>query len=264
MALSWTLDKLGPLARSAEDCGLILQVISGKDSRDPGSAGKSFYYTPQYARPLKDLKVGYAPADFAERAEPSTRPAFAAALAALKETGMQLVEARLPDFPYGPVLSTILAAEEASIFEPLIAGGKVEDLADKSQIAGLKAALDLPAKDYLKAMRVRRLIQDAFSRLFGQYDVLLAPGRTTIATKVEQRIDVASYTPPAGAPPGLGPIIPAGNLAGLPALVLPCGFAENMPVALQLVAVPFAENALLAIGREFQSRTDWHKRRPPV
>ncbi len=264
MALSWTLDKLGPLARSAEDCGMILQVISGGDSRDPGSAGKSFYYTPQYARPVKDLKVGYAPADFAERAEPSTRPAFAAALAALKETGMQLVEARLPDFPYGPVLSTILAAEEASIFEPLIAGGKVEDLADKAQIAGLKAALDLPAKDYLKAMRVRRLIQDAFSRLFGQYDVLLAPGRTTIATKVEQRIDVASYTPPAGAPPGLGPIIPAGNLAGLPALVLPCGFAENMPVALQLVGVPFAENTLLAIGREFQSRTDWHKRRPPV
>ncbi len=264
MALSWTLDKLGPLARTAEDCGLILQVIAGKDSRDPGSAGKSYYYTPQYARPLKDLKVGYAPADFAERAEPSTRPAFAAALASLKEAGMQLTEARLPDFPYGPVLSTILAAEQASIFEPLIAGGKVEDLADKAQIAGLKAALELPAKDYLKAMRVRRLIQDAFSRLFGQFDVLLAPGRSTIATPVEQRIDVASYTPPAGAPPGLGAIIPAGNLAGLPALVLPCGFAENMPVALQLVGVPFGENTLLAIGRDFQSRTAWHKRRPPV
>src|SRR3984893_2655224 len=68
MALSWTLDKLGPFARSAEDCGLILQVIAGKDGKDPGSAGKSFYYTPQYARPMKDLKVGYAAVDFAERA----------------------------------------------------------------------------------------------------------------------------------------------------------------------------------------------------
>src|SRR5580765_97145 len=61
MALSWTLDKLGPFARSAEDCGVILQAIAGKDGKDPGSAGKNFYYTPQYARPLKDLRVGYAP-----------------------------------------------------------------------------------------------------------------------------------------------------------------------------------------------------------
>ena len=64
MALSWTLDKLGPFARSAEDCGLILQVIAGKDAKDPGSAGKSFYYTPQYARPIKELKIGYAPGGF--------------------------------------------------------------------------------------------------------------------------------------------------------------------------------------------------------
>src|SRR3954466_15347469 len=84
MALSWTLDKLGPFARSAEDCGVILQAIAGKDSKDPGSAGKSFYYTPQYARPLKDLKVGYAPSDFAEWADAPARPAFDAALAVLK------------------------------------------------------------------------------------------------------------------------------------------------------------------------------------
>ena len=68
MALSWTLDKLGPFAHTAEDCGLILQVIAGKDGKDPGSSGKGFYYTPQYARPMKDLKVGYARVDFAERA----------------------------------------------------------------------------------------------------------------------------------------------------------------------------------------------------
>ena len=73
MALSWTLDKLGPFARSAEDCGLVLQVIAGKDGKDPGSAGKSFYYTPQYARPMKELKIGYAPVDFAERAEAPAR-----------------------------------------------------------------------------------------------------------------------------------------------------------------------------------------------
>src|SRR5262249_43747559 len=64
MALSWTLDKLGPFARSAEDCGLILQAIAGRDGRDPGSAGRSFYYTPQYTRPIPEVKIGYAPVDF--------------------------------------------------------------------------------------------------------------------------------------------------------------------------------------------------------
>jgi aspartyl-tRNA(Asn)/glutamyl-tRNA(Gln) amidotransferase subunit A len=264
MALSWTLDKIGPFARSAEDCGLILHVIAGKDSKDPGSAGKSFYYTPQYSRPIKELKIGYAPADFTDRAEPSARAAFAAALAVLKDTGAQLVETKLPQFPYGPVLSTILNAEMASIFEPLIASGKVDELADKPQIAGLKASLDVPAKDYLKAMRIRRLIQQEFSRLFGTIDVLLAPGRSGPASRADQRLDVPTFTPPSSAAPGLQGIIQATNLAGLPALVLPCGFADNLPVALQLVGVPFGENTLLAIGREFQSRTDWHKRRPKL
>ncbi|HUE04294.1 MAG TPA: amidase, partial [Bryobacteraceae bacterium] len=92
MALSWTLDKLGPFARTADDCGLILQAIAGSDSNDPGSAGKSFYYTRQYARPLKELKVGYAAVDFGDRAEEPARAAFQAALAAMKETGVTLVE----------------------------------------------------------------------------------------------------------------------------------------------------------------------------
>ena len=267
MALAWTLDKLGPFARCADDCGIILQAIAGKDGKDPGSAGKSFYYVPQYARALKELKVGYAPADFNERADPAAREAFVTALAALKEGGVQLVETRLPDFPYGPVLSTILSGEQASIFEALIASGKVNELADPAQIAGLKASLELPAVDYLKAMRIRRQIQQAFTRLFADIDVLLAPGRHEPATPIEQRLDgtgVPARAAAAPAAPGLGAIIPAGNLAGLPALVLPCGFAERLPVALQLVGLPFSENTLLAIGRDFQARTDWHKRRPPV
>src|SRR5207302_1537003 len=143
MALSWTLDKVGPFGRSAEDCGLILQVIAGKDAKDPGSAGKSFYYTPQYARPMKELRVGYAAVDFGERAEASARPAFAEALAMLKSLGGQLIETKLPDFPYGPALNTILSAEMGSIFETLITSGKVDELADQPRIAGLKASLEL-------------------------------------------------------------------------------------------------------------------------
>jgi aspartyl-tRNA(Asn)/glutamyl-tRNA(Gln) amidotransferase subunit A len=264
MALSWTLDKLGPFARSAEDCGLILQTIAGKDSNDPGSAGKSFYYTPQYARPMKDVRIGYAPVDFTDRAEPSARAAFAAALAAIKESGAQLVETKLPQFPYGPTLSLILNAEMGSIFEPLIASGKVDQLADPPQIAGLKASLSVPAKDYLKAMRLRRIIQREFSKLYSEIDVLLTTGRSGPAVAANADLDAPGYTPPATAGPGFQGIVQAGNLAGLPALVVPCGFADNLPVALQLVGLPFSENLLLAVGRDFQSRTDWHKRRPKL
>ena len=263
MALSWTLDKIGPFAHTADDCGRVLQAISGSDGKDPGSTGSSFYYTPQYVRPLKDLKVGYAAVDFADRAEEPARAAFQAALAAIQETGVTLVEMKLPQFPYGPILATILAAEQASIFEPLIASGKVDQLADAAQIAGLKASLEVPAKDYLKAMRLRRMIQEEFTKLFTQVDALVAPGRPGPASKLDQPLDRGGFQPPGGTPSGLREIIQAGNLAGLPALVLPCGFAGNLPVGLQVVGAPFAENLLLAIGREFQTRTDWHKRRPP-
>lgn len=267
MALSWTLDKLGPFAHTAEDCGLILQAISGKDSEDPGSSGRSFYYTPQYARPLKDLKIGYAPVDFTDRAEPSARPAFQAALEAFKQNGATLMEVKLPQFPYGAALSTILAAEQASIFEPLITSGRVDQLADGMQIAGLKASLEVPAKDYLRAMRLRRLIQQAFVEFFSEVDAVVTPGRPGPATKIDQPLDrpaPGSAQPPAGTPPGFQGIIQAGNLAGLPALVMPCGMAGNLPVALQVVGAPYSENVLLAIGKDFQARTDWHKRRPPA
>lgn len=262
MALSWTLDKLGPFARSAEDCGLILQVIAGSDGNDPGSAGHSFYYTPQYGRPVRGMRAGYAPADFAEWAEPAARPAFASALDVLKHSGVELKEITLPEFPYGSVISTIIGAEGASIFEPLITSNRINELADRAQIAGLKADLEIPALAYLKAMRVRRLIQDAFRALFGDVDVLIAPGRLGPATPINQPLD-QERPGPAPKDPGMTALIPAANLAGLPALVLPCGFADSLPVALQIVGAPFTENLLLSIGREFQAHTDWHRRRPP-
>jgi aspartyl-tRNA(Asn)/glutamyl-tRNA(Gln) amidotransferase subunit A len=265
MALSWTLDKLGPFAHSAEDCGLVLHAIAGSDGKDPGSAGKSFYYTPQYARPMKELRIGYAPVDFSERADASARPAFDAALGVLKEAGAQLMETKLPDFPYDQVLRIILSGEQGAVFEPLIASGKVEELADKAQIAGLKASLDVAAKDYLKAMRIRRVIQTAFAEIFASVDALVAPGRTGPAPPIDQPLMPLAGAAPAAAPQasGFSGLIPAGNLAGLPALALPCGFAGRLPVALQVVGAPFSENLLLSIGKEFQSRTNWHRQRPP-
>ena len=133
--MSWTLDKIGPMARTAEDCGIILGVIAGGDARDPMSAGKSFYYAPQFARPMTEYTVGFARVDWEEWAEPETRSAYAAALEALKGLGVKLREVEMPDFPFGPLVSTIMQAEAGSIFEELVASGKVDELADEKQIA---------------------------------------------------------------------------------------------------------------------------------
>jgi aspartyl-tRNA(Asn)/glutamyl-tRNA(Gln) amidotransferase subunit A len=261
MALSWTLDKIGPMARSAEDCGIILDAIAGADSNDPGSAGKGFYYAPQFQRPVAEYTVGYAPVDWAEGADPNTRAAFAEALGVVKSLGVKLKEVELPDFPYGPLVSTILQAEAGSIFEELISSGRVNELADEKQIAGLKACVDLPALDYLRAMRIRRTLLASFGDFFAGVDMIVAPTRLGIANPIEQALD-APVTRQMPAQRGLRGHIPAGNLAGLPALTLPCGFADGMPIGLSLMGRPYSENTLLVAGQAFQQRTNWHKRRP--
>src|SRR5450755_3733908 len=162
MALSWTLDKIGPICRSAEDCGLVLEAIAGADFDDASSARKSFHYTPQFARDLKDVRVGFAPVDFSEGVDPAARADYAKALEVIRSLGVEVAQTdvKLPEFPYGAVIGTIISSEGSAIFEPLIKSGGVDQLADQHQIAGLKAGLEIPAKDYLKAMRIRALIQE--------------------------------------------------------------------------------------------------------
>ena len=138
MALSWTLDKIGVLARCAEDCGFVLHTIAGADYADPGSAHKSFYYTPKYYQAFRDLKIGYNEIDFSEWTDEPLRPVLQNALGIVKSFGSQMVQARLPDFPYGPIIGVIIDSEAASIFEHFIRSGTVDQLADQSQIDGLK------------------------------------------------------------------------------------------------------------------------------
>ncbi len=265
MALAWTMDKIGPMCRSADDCGIVLQAISGKDAEDPASAGKSFYYAPQFARPFAELTIGYAPTDWTDHVEPSAKAAFAQALEAFLSIGAKTKVVELPEFPVEAVAATIIAAEGSAAFESLIESGRVDKLADASQIAGLKAGVEIRAVDYLRAMRIRSMIRDAFPALFADVDVLLAPAWPGAAPTISAPLD----QPPALATPaskarGLQDLIPASNLAGLPALCLPCGFADGLPLGVQLVSRPFNENTLLRFGTEFQSRTDWHKKRPAI
>jgi aspartyl-tRNA(Asn)/glutamyl-tRNA(Gln) amidotransferase subunit A len=263
MALSWTLDKIGCLARSADDCGLVLHTIAGRDDADPGSARKSFYYSPQYYQASRDLKLGYNEIDFAEWPDEPLRPSFAEALRVVKSFGSQMVETRLPDFPYGPVIGAIIDSEAASVFEHFIRSGDVDQLADESQIDGLKASMKYTAVDYLKAMRLRAQIQAAFRDLFTGVDVLVAPTRFSAQDRAGQPFDETPPKRPDQKGVGAG-LVQASNLCGLPALTVPCGFVNGLPIGIQFVGPPFSENRLLAYGREFQAHTDFHKRHPAV
>ena len=264
MSLSWSMDKIGAICRSADDCGHVLHVLAGKDSKDPASSGKSFYYTPEYSRRFKDLKIGFAAADFDQWVDAEARPDFAKALETMRGLGAQLIPVKLPDLPYAAIASTIVLAEAGSVFEPLVRSGEVDLLADRKQSAGLRAALDIPARDYLRAMRLRSLVQQAFHELFAEVDVVITPTRPGGAPKVSQPLPTAPYEREGPAERGLTQHIPAGNLAGVPALSLPCGFAAGLPIGMSVMGPPFSENTLLSVGREFQKATDWHRRRPPV
>jgi aspartyl-tRNA(Asn)/glutamyl-tRNA(Gln) amidotransferase subunit A len=266
MALSWTMDKLGPMCRSAEDCGLVLQTIAGGDNEDPGSAGKSFYFAPQFVRPFNELRVGFALTDFEEAAEAPLRPVFREALGVLKSIGLPAFKevALSPDYPYGAVAATIVSCEGSTVFEELITSGRVDELADQRQAQGLKAGLEIPAKDYLRATRIRAMIQQMFRELLYEVDILVAPARTSIASRINEPLDRLRDASVAAQPKGLNGLTAAGNLAGLPSLCLPCGFADKMPVGLQLVGRPFTENVLLKVGMEFQKATNWHRQMPPA
>jgi aspartyl-tRNA(Asn)/glutamyl-tRNA(Gln) amidotransferase subunit A len=248
------------MCRSAEDCALVLHEIAGVDTDDSGSAGRSFNYMAQYyARKTADITIGYMPIDFQDGAEAAAQPAFRAAFEVMKSLGVKLKEIQLPDFPYGALVGAIIAGEAGSIFEDFIRSGKVDQLADPHQIAGLKAMLDLPSTEYLRAMRVRSLVKAAFHDLFLNCDMVLSPTRLGPANKVAEPLDTPG--PPTKSRGGL---IPGGNLAGLPAISLPCGFADGLPVGISLLGRPFYENQLIAIGNLFQKQTDWHRRRPPT
>jgi Asp-tRNA(Asn)/Glu-tRNA(Gln) amidotransferase A subunit family amidase len=266
MALSWTCDKIGVLAHTADDCGQVMRHLAGGDNQDPSSAGKSFYYTPEYARPIRDLKIGYHPADFEQWPEAAMRPAYQSALNVIRTMGADVLEMQTPDFPYGPIIGTIIESEAASAFESFIRGGQVDQLSDPTQANGLKAALTFTAVDYLKAMRLRSQIQQEFRQIFMKVDVLIAPSTFNLPERIDQPFDEQDKNrPPEPAQRGIGKgLVQASNLCGIPALSVPAGFANGLPLGVQFVGPAFSENTLLEFGRLFQKLTNFHTQHPPV
>jgi aspartyl-tRNA(Asn)/glutamyl-tRNA(Gln) amidotransferase subunit A len=258
MALCWTLDKLGPMARSADDCAIVLAAIAGRDERDESTGARGFPY-PRRLEPTRKLRIA-VPKGVTERVQPEVRSNFDAALAALKDSIEVTRDVEWPDLPWGPAVSAIVGAEGASAFLDLIESGRVKELSCPKDRHGGYAGTLIPAVDYLQAMRLRRPMKRAVAKLFERFDAVAAPTRATVAYPADRNFEDAY--------PGIGggpALIPAGNLCGLPALALPNGFGENgLPTSISFMGPAFSERELVQLGNAFQARSDWHLKRPPA
>jgi aspartyl-tRNA(Asn)/glutamyl-tRNA(Gln) amidotransferase subunit A len=257
MALGYTLDKVGPLARSAEDCTLVLAALAGEDVRDPSTIPPP----PALARVRADLPRGLRVALLDAPGLPLPPAAAAgleAAQAALRQAGALVTPARLPDLPYEPLAELLLEAEAAAALEPLIRSGRTRELADASHRGRTPADYQprASAADYVRALRVRGEVQRALARFFERYDLVLAPNLPVAPPRVDEDFDALFSAP--------DPLGAAGAVAGLPALALPAGLEAGLPVSLQLVGPPLSEARLLSAGALIQARTDFHRPRPPL
>ncbi|HWC74449.1 MAG TPA: amidase [Gemmatimonadales bacterium] len=262
MALAWTMDKLGPLARSAEDCALVLQVIAGKDAKDPSSVSRGFTAPPAQAvskKPGTKWKVGIPKgADKDIQAEVATN--FRAALKVLEDRVELIEDVELPDLPYGAVAGLIIAAEGASAFDDLLKDGRLSQLTAPEDRTGGYGAFAITAPDYLRALRVRRPMQRALDEFLKRFDALAVPTRTTVATPIDKPFR-DGWPGVTGGANVIGPT----NVVGVPAISLPNGFGvQGLPTGLSFTTRAFDEGKLVTLGRLYQSRTDWHQRRPSL
>src|SRR5579875_2852929 len=178
MALCWTLDKLGPMCRTADDCGLVLDAIAGPDPADPSSATRPYRYAPDDERRDGFRLAVLRGAD--ENAQPEVAANYRAALDALRAVAT-IDEVDLPDFPYGAVINVVLRGEAASAFDGFIDGGGISGLtAPEDRIRPL-AGIAVAARHYLRAQRIRALACRALDALFARYDAVVAPTTATVA-----------------------------------------------------------------------------------
>lgn len=254
MALSWSMDKLGPMAHSAADCAVVLAAIAGHDPADPTSSVRPFV-------PALDPAAGWRFAVLrgaAESAEPAVRENFMASLDVLAELGT-LTEVDLPELPFNAAAQLVIIAEGAAAFEDLIDAGRTSELTAPEDRHGLLDGSVLPTVDYLRALRVRQLGGRALDALLAPFDAIVSPTLRQVASRLTARFsdDDAEDSGPS--------IDGAGNLCGLPAITVPNGFGErDLPTGLMFTGRAYADATILAAAQAFQTRTTWHARRPPA
>jgi aspartyl-tRNA(Asn)/glutamyl-tRNA(Gln) amidotransferase subunit A len=262
MVCSYTFDKIGPLARSSADCGMVLRAIAGSDPADPTSSDEPVDFGSSLRgfmpRDLSRYRAAVVSLDFSVKgAEPEVKAAFDQAVNVLRMAGVRMAEVKLPEFPASELASLIISAEAISSFENFYKDGSVRHLKDVYAPYQPEINAAVTGADLVKAWRMRRVLQEKMADFFGDYDVILTPNFMSVAPPIEQDLYVSlPYADPAGA---------IGNACGLPALALPCGFGKgHMPIGFQMMAAPFEERVLLELGDVYQAKTSFHTERPKI
>jgi len=263
MPLSFSLDTVGPLARTVEDCALILGAIAGADPLDPTA---STHPVPDYiarlSRPLKDVRIGVAKRYFHDGMDTEIGSLVQASLEVYAKLGARIVEVELPDMEPWTSASLMIVSAEAAAAHANWMRTRPQDYSDQVR-ARLEIGLAVPAATYIESLRLRGVALQAFSKAaFGKADLLHVP-TVAFQTPTIAETDVGGG---AGLMKTLGTLtrlMRPGNFLGLPCLSVPAGFTKKgLPTAVQLIGRPFDEATLFAAGHAYQQATDWHTRAP--
>lgn len=239
MALSWSMDKIGPIGRTVEDCALVFNAIQGPDGLDQTLYDAPFNYSPTVN--LKKLRIGYLKNDF-DSEQGERKEMDEATLAKLQALGMELIPVELPKYPLGNI-SFLLSTEGATAFDELTRSGEEDWLRQQSSGSwpnSFRKKRFVPAVEYLRAQRIRYLLIQDTAKVFAAVDVIVAPSQA-------------------------GSSVLHGNLTGHPSVVVPNGFSQaGTPTSICFIGKLFGEAEMLAVAKKYQDATDFHRRHPPL
>jgi aspartyl-tRNA(Asn)/glutamyl-tRNA(Gln) amidotransferase subunit A len=262
LPLAWSMDHVGPMARSAADCALVLGALAGYDAADSST---SVLPVPDYAAALtgdvKGLRVGLLRSYFLEGATPEVRAAVEAAAATLAGAGAVVDEVSLTSMPHVAAAALAVVGVEALAYHADLLRARASEY-DPDVARRLRVGAFVSGLHYVRGQQVRALVRADVDAALARRDVLLAPSTPIVAPALDER-QVTLGDGPADVRAALLRFTRPFNLSGHPACSLPCGFsAGGLPIGLQIVGRPFDEATVLRAADAFQRLTDFHQRRP--